>query len=145
LNRYLHVLVGVALVGFSASVGSQAQDAKTELEGTWDLVSLERDGKDVKPKGEKAIMTGDKGVVKVGDKVIVAATYKLDPSKKPKAVDITYTEGDNKGKTFKGIYQLDGDMLKICRGGSPDDERPTEFKSKPDSGGVLAVYTRAKP
>jgi hypothetical protein len=58
-------------------------------------------------------------------------------------VDITYTEGPDKGKTFKGIYELDGDKAKFCRAGSPDDDRPTEFKTKADSNGFDSVYKRA--
>ena len=37
---------------------------------------------------------------------------KLDPSKKPKAIDITQLSG--KGETIPGIYSIDGDTLKIC-------------------------------
>jgi hypothetical protein len=83
--------------------------------------------------------------VKRGDEIIAAGTSKLDPSKNPKALDSTYTEGPDKGKTFKGIYQLDGDTMKFCRPGSPGDERPTEFKSTPGSGAFVSMYKRAKP
>jgi uncharacterized protein (TIGR03067 family) len=122
-----------------------AGGAKSEFDGTWDLVYFERDGKEVKvQKGAQAVMTGNKFVVKAGDKVIAAGTSKLDPGKKPKAVDITYTQGPNKGQTFKGIYQVKGDTLKFCRAGSPDQARPTEFKTKPDSGQFVTVYQRAK-
>ena len=93
----------LALVGCNAT----ADDAKDELralEGTWDLIYFERDGKEVKLEGDtKSINTGDKFVVKRGDQVIAAGTMKLDPSKKPKASETTYTEGPDKGKTFKGI------------------------------------------
>lgn len=123
-----------------------AVDAKTELEGTWDLVSLERDGKEVKPqKITKAIFTGDKFVIQVEDKVIAGGTFKIDSTQKPKATDAAYTEGPDKGKSFKGIYQIEGDVLKFCRAGSPDQKRPTEFKTKADTGGIASVYKRAKP
>jgi hypothetical protein len=36
-------------------------------------------------------------------------------------------------------------MVKFCRTGSPDQNRPTEFKTKPDTGQFVAVYKRAKP
>jgi len=93
--------------------------------------------------GEGAV-AGDKFVVKRGEEVIAAGTSKLDPSKKPKTTVITYTEGRDKGKTFKGIYQLDGDKVKFCRPGSPDDDFPTEFKTTPGSGAFISIYTRAK-
>jgi uncharacterized protein (TIGR03067 family) len=122
-----------------------ARDDLKALEGTWDLIYFERDGKEVKlQKDTQAINTGDKFVVKRGEEVIAAGTMKLDPSKKPKASETAYTEGMDKGKSFKGIYQIDADTVKFCRAGSPDDERPTEFKTKPGSGRFVAVYKRAK-
>jgi uncharacterized protein (TIGR03067 family) len=138
----------VMLVGIDVSADDVKDDAKDDLkaiQGTWDLVRIERDGKALKAQEDtRAITTGNKFVIKTGDKVIAAGTFKLDPSKKPKTLETTYTEGPNKGKTLKGIYHLDGDTLKFCVATSPDGERPTEFKTKPDSGAFLAVYKKAK-
>jgi uncharacterized protein (TIGR03067 family) len=141
-NRALWALLAVGVVGLNAA----ADDAKTDLEalqGTWELSAFERDGKEVKLEDvTKVTFTVDKFVVKRGDEVVAAGTFKLDPSKKPKVCDTTYTDGPDKGKTFKGIYQIDGDTEKFCRAGLPSGERPTEFKTKPDSGQVLSVYKR---
>ncbi len=54
-------------------------------------------------------------------------TFTLDPAEAPKRVDWTLGEGK-----LMGIYELDGDRLRICfdeRG----DARPTKFVSEPDS------------
>ncbi len=146
MRRVCGVVVVLVLALLTCS--AMADDAKDDLkalEGTWDLVYFERDGKEVKLQSDtKAVYTGDKFVVKRGDQVISAGTMKLDPGKKPKASEATYTEGAEKGKTFKGIYQIDGDTVKFCRAGLPDDERPTEFKTKPGSGQFAAVYKRTK-
>jgi len=137
-------VLALALIGFDATAGDGKDDLKA-LEGTWGLIYFERDGKEVILQDEtRAIYTGDKFVVKRGDQVISAGTMKLDPSKKPKASETTYTEGPDIGKTFKGIYQIDGETVKFCRADSPGDERPTEFKTKPGSGQFVAVYKRAK-
>lgn len=137
-------LLAVTLAVFSARADDARDDLKA-LQGTWELVYFEGDGKEVKVRnGTKAIITGHKSVIKVGDKVIAAGTFKLDPRKKPKAVDMTYTQGRDKGKTFKGIYQLDGNKVKFCRAGSPEDERPNEFKTKGGSRAFVSVYRRAK-
>lgn len=144
--RFVHVVGALALVGFLAHQRSAAEDEKkNELEGTWELVSLERDGKDVKIQPDtKLAVTGNKFVVMVGDKVISGGTFKLDPGKNPKAIDSIYTEGPDKGKSFKGIYQLEGKTVKFCRAGTPDKERPAEFKTTAESGGLASVYKRAK-
>src|SRR5262249_34709843 len=106
-------LFTVALVGVSEA----ADDAKSDLEaiqGTWELSYFEQDGKEVKLENvTKLTVTDNKFVVKRGDETVAAGTFKFDPSKKPKASETTYTEGPDKGKTFKGIYQIEGDTEKF--------------------------------
>ena len=50
----------------------------------------------------------------------------LDLTKKPRRMDATYTKGSEKGKTYLGIYSLEGDTLKWCVNVS-QDERPAKF------------------
>ena len=124
---------------------SRAGDDKSELEGTWELVYFERDGKEIMLQNDtKFIAAGDTFIVKRADEVLAAGTFKLDPDKQPKTSETTYTEGRDKGKTFKAIYQVDGDTVKFCRASSSDDERPTEFKTKAEGGGFVSVYKRAE-
>src|ERR1700686_5211732 len=104
MRRGVHILLGLVTVGFVAARESEAEEAKNELEGTWVMVSVERDGRAIRPQTNlKMIYTADKFVLKSGDDVVVAGTIKLDPTKKPKTIDTTYTEGPNKGQTLKGI------------------------------------------
>src|SRR5262249_17881493 len=122
--------------------------AKKELEkfqGTWKFVSVEQDGKPL-PKGEEPqtiTFQGDKFAVKRGDQVIQAGTQKLDPGKKPKTVDATVTEGEGKGTTMLGIYEMEGDTLKACFD-PQGKKRPTEFKTTAGSGYILVVIKRAE-
>ena len=71
-------------------------------------------------------------------------TVKLKPSAKPKEMDITGTDGPNKGKTILAIYERDGDTLRICYdlGGK---KRPGEFKTREGTQLFLVTYKRAKP
>ena len=71
-------------------------------------------------------------------------TVKLDPAAKCKTMDITGTDGPNKGKTFLTIYELNGDTLKVCYDLSAKS-RPTEFESKPKTQLFLVTYKREKP
>lgn len=56
--------------------------------------------------------------------------YKLDPSKKPKTIDITLLEGGEKG-TIMGIYAIEGDTLKMCLCNDLRVDRPTDFEDRP--------------
>jgi uncharacterized protein (TIGR03067 family) len=146
MKTVTHFALMSAIVLFAISQNRASEGGKTELEGTWELVSLERDGTEVKPqKDTRASFTGEKFTIQVGDKVIAEGTFKADAKQKPKATDATYSEGPDKGKSFKGIYQIDGDTLKFCRAGSPDQKRPTEFKTNVGSDGVASVYRRLRP
>jgi uncharacterized protein (TIGR03067 family) len=71
-------------------------------------------------------------------------TYHLSPAKTPKSIDFTPTAGPDKGKPLPGIYELDGDDLKICFGkvGGP---RPSGFTTAAGSGHVLVVLKRDRP
>lgn len=138
------LLVGIALFGLAVACPA-ADDAKTELEGTWELVSFEREGKPVAFQGtSRSTITGNKFVFMRDGMLVTAGTFKLDPTAKPKAMDSTYTEGPDKGKSFKGIYELKGDSLRFCRPGSPDDPRPTAFKSEAGSTAFVSVFKRVK-
>jgi uncharacterized protein (TIGR03067 family) len=100
-------------------------------QGTWTFVKHNEDGKPT-PADELKLMTitfeEDKYVIKKGDEVAEAGTQKMDPSKKPAEVDVKVTEGERKGQTLLGIYEMTGDSLKYCFAleGKP---RPKEFKS----------------
>jgi uncharacterized protein (TIGR03067 family) len=138
--------------GFPRWAGGRAgaaQDATTreleQLQGTWQMVSHEVDGKpDEALKDAVRVVKGDKFTIKQGDKVLRAATMKLDPTRTPKWIDITFTEGPEKGKVRRGIYVLEGDTQKICYG-DLNKERPTEFVSESGTGHRLVVFMRSKP
>jgi hypothetical protein len=50
---------------------------------------------------------------------------------------------DFDGEPGKGIYQLDGDKLKVAHGG-PSDPRPKDFTSKEGSKVMVMVFQRDK-
>jgi len=70
-------------------------------------------------------------------------TMKLDPSTTPKCVDIVITGGDQKDAVLEGIYELQGDTLKICAK-VIGKERPGQFTSPEGSNIVLVVLKREK-
>jgi len=147
MGNRLALVLGVALLA-SAAADDKSDAAKKDLDklqGTWTFVSMESNGQAV-PQGDPApaiTFEGNKFTVKAGDAVLQAGTQTLDPGKKPKEVDSTVTEGEGKGTTMLGIYELDGDHLKACFD-TQGKKRPTEFKTAADSGHMLVVLKRAK-
>jgi uncharacterized protein (TIGR03067 family) len=117
------------------------------FQGTWALMSAERDGKKISDadKTIKLEITGTRyRLIDVSSAVIGhRGTFLLDPTRKAKATDMTVTEGNDKGKTFLGIYELSANDYKVCIAPS-NRERPKEFASKPGSGNVLQVWRRER-
>ncbi len=141
---------------FAAAVPlAAAGDAKEEAikkdrmkyEGTWQVVSLEIDGNKTDEQDAKKITVVNeadgKWRLEVDGKVIARGTSEIDPAKKPKAIDLTETEGDDKGTTALGIYEVGDDERKVCYA-KAGMERPDEFSAPAGSGRILAVLKRLK-
>ena len=136
-------LAGLVLVLLIPLAGRSAD--QDPHDGTWVPEKAELAGKALPEEAWKSIqlvIEGDKYTVTVG-KQVDKGTTKRNETAKPKEMDITGTDGPNKGKTFLAIYELTGDMLKVCYdlGGK---ERPKEFKTKEGTQTFLVVYKRAK-
>jgi len=103
-----------------------------KLEGTWALVAMEVDGKPVPPErltSASLVIRGNKYGLTSGNK-LAEVEIALDASKTPHAIDMRFLDGPNKDRVGRGIYQRDGDKLKICRSLDPQDERPKDFKTE---------------
>jgi uncharacterized protein (TIGR03067 family) len=113
------------------------------LQGTWHVVGREVEGRKVPPhelQGARITIQGST-LTLTGPGTVSRGTFTLDVASTPRTLDMTFTEGPEKGKTWRGIYQLQGDTWKLCR--SPaGKERPTDFLSKPASGQVLETLQR---
>jgi uncharacterized protein (TIGR03067 family) len=117
------------------------------LEGTWLLVSAERNGQEAPKEAltdSRLVMQGDKFTIHQAGGTF-EGTIGLDPTRKPKAYDARATRDGRKVSTL-GIYEIDDDTLRICY--TPEGgQRPKEFATK---GGtdehpiVLGVYKKEK-
>ena len=148
----LVTLVCICVLTASGRTGARADD-KADLEkefkkfqGTWTFESVEAGGKQEPAadfKGMTVTFEGERYTVKKGDEVIQVGTQKLDPSRSPKALDVTVAEGLNKGAVMLGIYEITRETLKVCF--DPEGKkRPTEFKSASGSQTFVAVHKRVK-
>ena len=95
---------------------SKPKEDKEMLQGIWHIVEAEAGGKHQAKETSKNqiwVFTGDKLVIEYDDASSQEMTYQLDAKPKPKAIDLSPTDEREKGSTFKGIYELDGDRLKL--------------------------------
>jgi uncharacterized protein (TIGR03067 family) len=118
----------------------------------WEAVAAEVDGAKVPPPGVWGFGRGGGGIGIREDRpkdspneVVFFFQFTLDPAAQPKAIDLIPKEGPARGKTLRGIYSLEGDMLKICyvSPNTPEPQkkpRPSEFAARKGSGHVLLVF-----
>ena len=128
------------VVGVTAAPIPKAKVKDEEsIVGTWQVEKFDF-GADAAPvptdftQMKLAFSAEGKLTITMGDKPQKESAYKLDPAAKIKAIDIT----GEQGRTASGIYELDGDTLKICVPERSGTVRPTEMK--PD-GKQVAVVT----
>jgi uncharacterized protein (TIGR03067 family) len=131
-------------MAFSATPAAQKKTDQDNIQGTWQVESVIEKGKAMPADMVKGLRMEFKGnrikttIKAEGKEDTKEITFKLDPTKNPKWMDV-----DIDGKMGTGIYSLEGDTLKICHG-EIGDPRPTEFSSKEGSKTSLAVMKRVK-
>src|SRR5437867_3191274 len=120
------------------------QEDLEKLQGTWDIVSLEVEGRAMAEhgfKGSQIVVQGNKF-----NSLSMGATYKgklkVESAKTPKRLDLMFEEGPEKGNKSLAIYELDGDSWRICLTVTAKD-RPTTFATKPGSGLALETLKRS--
>jgi uncharacterized protein (TIGR03067 family) len=117
-------LLVAAAVAVAAPVPKQLKKQRPDAEvfvGTWELVVAEQHGQ----PAPKAVWTFDSELKMTSRPLDPKETWssdwvtRIDPEKSPKEIDI--------GKEYKGIYEIDGDEIRIAYTGGT---RPSSFDSK---------------
>jgi uncharacterized protein (TIGR03067 family) len=142
-------LMALSVLALTSSAGRADDKAAVEKElkkfqGKWTIESSLTGGMELPAdqlKGFIVIYEGDKHTLKLGDKVFQVGTQKIDPTKSPKTIDVTMIEGPSKGTVMLGIYEFDGETLKVCFD-SQGKNRPTDFKSPAGSPNFVNVHRR---
>ncbi len=116
-----------------------------DLQGKWTAVRAEQDGRESADIiGHVLVFERDKFSIKEKGVTIYGGTFELDMSARPGAVDFKHAGYSSKGKTWRGIYRVDGDNLTICDNApNVQRSRPTSFDTQPNSGLVMVVFKRA--
>jgi uncharacterized protein (TIGR03067 family) len=126
LIAVITALTGTMLAFAAEKPGTDAR----AIQGVWVVISAELNGKAVESsKGDKFTFSGDKVTIQNAVKKSAPETFTLDEAASPKRIDIAGEQPS------QGIYQLDGDKLKLCYGNT----RPGGFDSNL---GLLLVFKR---
>jgi uncharacterized protein (TIGR03067 family) len=145
-NTLLIGLIVLAVITAWADNDETATD-QTKLQGTWTMVSGERDGQafsdDIR-KTFKRVAKDNETTVTAGAELMLKAKFSVDPSKQPKTIDYSVIGGSYAGSQQLGIYELEGETVKFCFA-VPGKPRPTSFSTKSDDGRTLTVWKKVKP
>src|SRR5262245_33517634 len=107
--RRMTALAALGMIMITA--GFARADDKDKLQGYWKAEKQVRGGKDSPAEEvEKLVLKFEGNKAFPEEKPNDVAEFTLDATKKPKAIDIKTPKGD----TILGIYELDGDNLKLC-------------------------------
>jgi uncharacterized protein (TIGR03067 family) len=139
--------------GSANASGAPPEDGITKelkaLAGSWRPISTENNGYKSREGDLDGILwirdADGKWTAWRGDKVLVEwAVKKIDPTQNPKTIDIEVAAGPYKGVVYLGIYELDGDTLRICFALPDKPERPTEFWAAKGTIRALSEFKRVK-
>lgn len=109
--------------------------ALESFSGTWEIISAKPDG--VTKQARQLVFRKDMTYAALDrdGKELWAGTFDLDPTATPKIWDHRSYDAKKNGGDALGIYELDGDMIRVCCvvGRWKDQKwtgkpRPTEFK-----------------
>lgn len=116
-----------------------------KLEGLWELIRVESDGKEPYTIQTYLSIEGDKWTLETLRRK-QQLVFRIDPTGEPKTIDLVQKSANAKDSIDKGIYKLDRDTLTVCTaqvGNRFNDTkaRPKEFKS---TEGVVRVFKRVE-
>ena len=122
MKRFILGIVWLALAGVGAADEPKAGEVKKAavakaletFTGTWEIVAVQPDGA---TKDARKLMFNKGGGYAALDKdgkELWAGTFEIDPTTTPKVWDHRSHDAKKEGKDVLGIYELDGDKLKVA-------------------------------
>ena len=137
-------LAGLVLLVGSATTAQPPKPEEKEykrLDGTWRVVSSEKDGIEQPPDQlpDRLLLTFTVGNFERGGGPR-GTIQRMDTTTHPKQID--YRRAGTE-KDIQGIYLVEGDIFIECTA-PPGEERPKTFTTAKGSGHTLVVYKRVK-
>lgn len=135
------------MLGASNSSGSERLGAGTdEIQGSWMQVSKVRDGDQLEIKKTVLTFKGDTFETVREGTTVESGKIKVDSTKKPAGYSVTITgDFEEKGNTYNGIIELEGELLRTCVNTNAGKPAPTAFDSKKGTGYQFIVWKKVKP
>lgn len=129
-----------------ASAAERAATAAptTALEGDWAMVSGVLNRKALAANMVEWCTRTTRGgltTVMAGPQTMVKASFTVDASKRPHAIDYVNLAGSSAGKPQAGIFEFVGGILRICMA-APEKPRPTDYSSKPGDGRSFTTWKK---
>lgn len=123
-----------------------AEAEARRLQGSWKVLAIEADGRKATAAEVEALQgagwTFKGSQVTFGDENAPGrSSFKLDPARTPRQIDLVALDGNQKGKTMEGIYRLEGGTLTICLS-DPGKGRPKTFATEAGTGQGLIVLEK---
>jgi len=159
--RYLLCSLATLMTALAACQALAGGEDFKKLEGAWEVTELIIGGTKVPAKdiaGMKFVFAREKNKDDAVDKLTIVPaaadtgvvekhsfTIKINAAKKPAEVNLTALDGEFKGTTSPGIYEINGDVLRWCQSDDPKTaERPKTFNSPEKSSIYMFTFKRAK-
>lgn len=131
-------LVGNVALNPKDKQPAPAKGDKENIQGVWWVVSIAENGKRVEVSKTAFLVDGNRACWQHREGDMQGGLY-LDPSRQPKTYDFAMSS-----KTIEGIYELEGDTLRLCYDLGDEPKRPDKFASRPGSPHVLLTLKRQK-
>lgn len=144
------LVASIVCLTAAATLATAGGQKGGKIEGTWKATSAIARGKKVPDeevqKAMVLIMFKDgKYTVSIAGKQSEAGSYKTDASTKPATIDLTVTEGRDKGNMQMGIYKVEGDKLTVAMASNSkkgSQERPKTFDGQGTD--EVTIFERVK-
>ena len=139
-------LLRIAAAALALVAGSGMSEAKTPLSGAWVAVEATLAGKQDRALTGHRLQFADKQfqITKDG-KRLFGGRFETDPGSTPPTITFHQTETPTLNGVWRGIYELDGDSLRICDNAyDMTQPRPKSFGDCSAPGYVTLRFTRVK-